>query len=303
MPPKAISQSLESMSQAQRERLAYLEMKAYFHGDLKRSDIEARFGVRPAAATRDMTAYRTLAPHNVEYDSGQRCYRPGPKFSPLFELSSQRVLAWLLMGFGDGLNLRLRKSVPCEGASPLVNPDLETLAIVTRAIAAGQAIRVSYLSLTSGASTKTLAPLALADNGLRWHLRAFDREKKRFSDFVLTRIAKAKVLDGPIEESESLAADAQWARIVSLEFAPHPGIKHPEAIEADYGMKNGALRLEVRAALAGYALRRWSVDCSADHRLSPSEYHLWLRNTQTLYGVESALLAPGYLSESADEIV
>ena len=294
MPEKIGLEALTALSQGQRERLAYLEMKAYFCGDLKRADIEARFGVRPAAATRDLTAYRGISPHNLEYDSGQRCYRPGPRFSPIFEISPARVLAWFLQGFGDGLNLKLRRSVPCDGQGALVAPNLETLATITRAITAGHAIKASYLSLTSGASSKVLVPLALADNGLRWHLRAFDREKSRFADFVLTRVVRAKAVEGPVSERETLTADAQWARIVTIELAPHPGLKHPEAIEADYGMTNGTLRLDVRAALAGYALHRWRVDCSPDYTLNPEEHHLCLSNPPTLYGVESAVMAPGY---------
>ncbi|MFA7238759.1 MAG: WYL domain-containing protein [Sulfuricellaceae bacterium] len=291
---KATSQLLRKTPRTQRERLAYLEMRAYFSGELRRSDIESRFGIKPAAATRDLSAYRELAPDNLEYDAGTRCYRPGPKFSALFEFSAERVLSWLLLGFGDGLDLRLRKTVPCEGPSSLVNPDMEILAAITRALCAQKPLRVTYLSLATGAASRVIIPIALADNGLRWHVRAYDREKARFGDFVLTRITKAKVLGETTSESELLMADTQWARIVDLELVPHPGITHSETVEADYGMENGMLILQTRAALAGYALRRWSVDCSPDHRLPSNEHHLWLRNTPTLYGVESAVMAPGY---------
>jgi hypothetical protein len=41
------------------------------------------------------------------------------------------------------------------------------------------------------------------------------------------------------------------------------------------------------------------VDCSPEHSLDPKEHHLWLNNPQTLYGVESAALAPGYNSVTA----
>jgi hypothetical protein len=58
--------------------------------------------------------------------------------------------------------------------------------------------------------------------------------------------------------------------------------------------KKDLLTLDMRAPLVGYALRRWSVDCSSEHSLDPKEHHLWLNNPQTLYGVESATLAPGY---------
>lgn len=283
----------EDLAQAQRERLAYLELRAYFVGELRRSDIEDRFGVRPAAATRDLSAYRALAPKNLTYDAPARCYRPTNAFKPAFDFAVERVLVWLLQGFGDGLDLKIRKAPPCEGPGNLVRPDLAILSTVTRAMCAKQAIKVSYLSLSSGAASRELVPVALADNGLRWHVRAFDRANARFGDFVLTRIAKAKEIDGPVAEGELLPADEQWARIVDMEVVPHPGVRWAQAVAADYGMEDGVLRLRARAALAGYMLRRWSIDCSPDHSLDPASHHLWLRNPQTLYGVESAVFAPG----------
>ena len=282
------------VSQTQRERLAFLELRAFFTGELRRGDIEARFGVKPAAASRDLSSYREIAPDNLDYDAPARCYRPSATFSPVFEFSTERVLAWLLQGFGDGLDLKLRQVAPCEGPGQLVKPDLEVLAAITRALVAKNALRVNYLSLSSGSKRRELVPVALADNGLRWHVRAFDRERDRFGDFVLTRIAKAQEIEGDVRESEQIGADEQWARIVEMELVPHPAIKWPKAVEADYAMTDGVLRIKSRAALAGYVLRRWSIDSSPDHRLDSASHHLWLRNPQTLYGVESAALAPGY---------
>ena len=287
------------LSQSQRERIAYLELKAYFAGELRRADIEERFGVKPAAATRDLTAYRQLAPANLSYDVLARCYRPAKTFKSVFEFSPDRVLAWLLHGFGDGLDLKLRKAAPCEGPGNLVRPDLDILATVTRAMCAKSALDVTYLSLSSGAASRELVPVALADNGLRWHVRAFDRSRSRFDDFVLSRITNATEVDGSVDEHELLGADEQWTRIVDLEVVPHPGVKQPKAIEADYGMNNGVLKIKTRAALAGYVLRRWSIDASPDHRLDPASHHLWLRNSPILYGVESATLAPGASSSGS----
>jgi hypothetical protein len=273
--------------------LAFLEQRAFFTGELSRGDIETRFGVKPAAASRDLGIYREMAPKNLDYDSVGRRYRPTASFSPIFEFHCERVLAWLLQGFGDGLELGLRPAMPCEGPGQLVRPNMGVLGAVTRAICAKRALRISYLSMSSGQRRREIVPIALADNGLRWHVRAFDRERQRFADFVLTRIVKAQELDGDTDERELLGADEQWARIVDMELVPHPGLKWPKAIEADYGMSDGVLRIKSRAALAGYVLRRWSIDASPDHRLDPSSHHLWLRNTPTLYGVDSAALAPG----------
>lgn len=50
-----------------------------------------------------------------------------------------------------------------------------------------------------------------------------------------------------------------------MELVPNPGLSWPKAVEADYGIVGGALRLKARGALAGYVLRRWSVDSTTDH--------------------------------------
>ena len=288
------------VSQTQRERLAFLELRAFFTGELRRGDIEARFGIKPAAASRDLSLYRDIAPANLEYDQASRCYRPSRAFKPVQDFHSERVLAWLLQGFADGRDLGLKQAAPCEGPGQWVKPDMAVLGAITRSMCAKQALRVSYLSLSSGSKRREIVPVALADNGLRWHVRSFDRERQRFSDFVLTRIAKAEVIDGEVAEAESLAADEQWVRMVEMEVVPHPGVKQPKAVEADYGMEDGVMRVKARAALAGYVLRRWSVDSSPDHRLDPASHHLWLRNPQTLYGVESSALAPGFAGSAGD---
>lgn len=281
------------LSQTQRERLAFLELRAFFTGELSRGDIESRFGIKPAAASRDLSIYREMAPGNLDYDSVGRRYRPTASFAPIFEFQCERVLAWLLQGFGDGLELGLRPATPCEGPGQLVQPDMAVLGAITRAMCSKRPVRISYLSMSSGQKRREVVPVALADNGLRWHVRAFDRERQRFADFVLTRIVKVQEIDGETDERELLGADEQWARIVDMELVPHPGLKWPKAVEADYAMSDGVLRIKTRAALAGYVLRRWSIDASPDHRLDPCSHHLWLRNTPTLYGVESAALAPG----------
>ena len=66
----------------------------------------------------------------------------------------------------------------------------------------------------------------------------------------------------------------------------------------DFDMKNGTLKLKVRGAIAGYVLQQWRVDCSPDHSLDPEMYRLWLKDPLALYGVQIAVLAPGYRVEA-----
>jgi hypothetical protein len=293
-----LNQAGESLHQAQRERLAYIELRVFFMGELRRVDLEHRFSIKPAAASRDLNAYKQLAPDNLVYDASQKTYRPGDNFNPVFGFSPERTLTWLMHGFGDELDLRLHKSVPSDSAQFLINPDFLVVARLTRAIHAGCAVEIEYLSLNSGSSTREIVPVALADNGQRWHVRAFDRRNQRFGDFVMTRIVRVSPLAAPPAAHECLATDQEWNALLPLQIAPHPGVRYPDAVIADYAMHGGELNLIVRAALAGYTLNRWRVDCSADHHLDPAIHHLWLKNRVMLEGVASAVLAPGYSEDS-----
>ena len=59
-------------------------------------------------------------------------------------------------------------------------------------------------------------------------------------------------------------------------------------------MLNGTLDVQLRAAVAGYVLRNWNVDCSREHTLEGPEFQLWLKNTPALYGVDNLAIAPGF---------
>ena len=168
---------------------------------------------------------------------------------------------------------------------------------MTRAIHQVCPLEIEYHSISSGRTEREIVAFALIDNGLRWHVRAFDRKSQEFRDFVITRITHPVVLKGqPVAAHETSNQDIQWTRIVELELVPHPDRPRPEITEMDYGMHDGMLRMKLRAATAGYILRKWSVDCSPDHSLRGYEFRLWLRDHLALYGVKNAVLAPGYRS-------
>ncbi len=289
------STQLSEMTQTQRDRLAFVELRLRFIGEIRRQDLVARFGIQAAAATRDLGQYKELGPRNLDYDTKGKVYVRGEWFRPVFDFPAERVLTWLSQGFGDGEPSRLRSLVTCEGSALSTNLDLEMLSVLTRAIHKKTAVEISYRALSSGLTTREFVPFALADNGQRWHVRGFDRRSGDFRDFVLNRIADTRLLAGPVHEQETADQDIQWNRIAEIELVPHPAnVQHPDTIEAEYGMKNGVLRMRVRAAMAGYLMRRWNVDCTDDHSLKGAEFHLWLRNRQALYGVTNLVLAPGY---------
>ena len=294
-------QRVGSLSQAQRERLTYLEFRLYFMGEIGRPDLSARFGVAPAGATRDIAMYRELAPENIDFHNSSKTYRISSGFVPIFEHPPERVLSALSLGFGDGVDGEPRSLLPCEFPATLNCPRMDVLAPICRAIHAKRPVAVRYQSMSSGASERVIVPFALVDTGLRWHVRAFDRKSAEFRDFVITRIQNPTALDDEPMSHELMDADIQWTRIVELDLVPHPSVSRPEIVQMDFGMQGGSIRLRVRAAVAGYMLLRWGVDASPDHSLNDHEYRLWLKDHLALYGVKNAILAPGYREPRPDD--
>jgi len=291
------TEQLADLTQPQRDRLAFVELRARFIGEIRRQDLVLRFGIQSAAATRDLAVYKNLSSGNIDYDSKAKSYVSADDFRPLFDFPPGRVLSWLTQGFGDGEPTRLRTWVASEVPTRLTHPDLNALAAVTRAIHQERPLEIEYHSISSGCTEREIVPFALIDNGLRWHVRAFDRKSQEFRDFVITRIKRPRLLKSSfVAPHESNDQDIQWNRIVELELVSHPDQPRPEITEMDYEMHGGVLRMNLRAAVAGYILRKWSVDCSPDHSLRGQEYRLWLRDPLAIYGVKNAILAPGYCS-------
>ncbi|WP_026337438.1 WYL domain-containing protein [Teredinibacter turnerae] len=285
---------LNDISQAQKERLRFIDFRLYFLATLNRNDLISRFGIKEAAATRDIAAYRELRPDNAEYDSNAKSYLKQGGFQPLFEYSSRDALATLASGIGDDSVVEQRAIMPCETPTTLTNPDVDVVAGMANAISLGKAVKMHYYSLSSGDTEREFVPFTFVNNGLRWHVRGYDRLKKRFGDFVLTRIDSAQVIRGAPDEHEKRLADNQWNRIVELCIVPHPSLENPKGVEMDYAMEDGILKVNLRAAVAGYLLRLWNVDCSVDHSINDAASHLWLKNTLALYGVDNLKIAPGY---------
>lgn len=289
---------LSELSAAQRRRLTYIEFRVWFYGEVVRKDVLEHFELATAAGTRDLALYKELAPGNVSYERKAYWYAPG--FTPLFEHPVDRVLAALTCGFGAGESVASSALISHAVPPRLNQPQLETLATVTRTIHRGGVLNLTYHSMKKGAGTRQIVPHSLVDSGLRWHVRAFDRTKGHFRDLVMTRMEHVKPVDTqPPTPEERVTADEQWQRQVTLTLLPHPAHPHAKVIARDFGMQLGRLSVTLRAAIAGYVLRQWQVDCSVDAHLQGPEFRLWLANRRELDGVGSAALAPGYRPSSA----
>jgi len=289
---------LEKLAFSQKQRLAYIDFCLLFKGSIYRQDLIKRFEVGLSAGSRDFNLYKELAPQNLEYDVKQKRYFQTSEFTPLFNHDAKRSLIKLANDISDGFDAIGDLRFPVEAPSSLNVPDIFVVAKIVQAILNERALEINYTSLSSGSGKREIVPHSIVDNGMRWHVRAFDRKAESFRDFVLTRISNVKPI-GNYEFGEDSDSDTEWQRMISLQLTPHPNnVKFPKAIEMDYGMQNELLTIDVRAAMAGYLLRRWNVDCTEEATLNGPEYQLWLRNRTSLMNTSNLAIAPGYENNS-----
>lgn len=287
---------LDTLGFAQKQRLAYIDFCLLFKGAIYRQDLISRFEVGLSAGSRDFNIYKELAPKNMRYHSIEKRYVQTEQFQPVFEHDATRTLVKMANDISDGFDGIGDVHYPVESPSNLNVPNIFIVARLVQAILNKKAVSVIYTSLSSGSGARELVPHSIVDNGLRWHIRAFDRKSQSFRDFVLTRISKVTIKEAG-KEDEQASADQEWQRLIPLQLVPHPkNVKYATAIEMDYGMENSQLLISVRAAMAGYLLRRWNVDCTERGVLEGAEYQLWLQNRFTLNKVDNLAIAPGYLN-------
>ena len=84
---------LAELTQPQRDRLAFIELRVRFVGEIRRQDLVARFGIQSAAATRDLALYKEIAPGNIDYDAKGKAYVLGDDFKSIFDFPPERVLS------------------------------------------------------------------------------------------------------------------------------------------------------------------------------------------------------------------
>jgi hypothetical protein len=283
-----------SFSYAQQQRLAFIDFCLQYFGQMARADLVQHFNTGLASGTRDFTLYKELAPNNLILKHQTKLYYRSESFVPIFEHDPETILTSLCRGFGDGFASKIKASETCFDAIRLIHPNSDTIATLMRAIQYQQVLYCEYVSISSGASHRELIPHAIVNNGHRWHIRAFDRKSNGFRDFVCTRFINMTKTAKRAQRLELSAADIAWSTMLPITLKPHPKLSHSLAIELDYNMVNGELALEVRAALVGYLLQQWQVDCSINNQLNEKQYPLALVNVDVLKNCDNAILAPGF---------
>jgi hypothetical protein len=247
------------------QRLEFIDFRLYWEGRVNRSDLIDFFEVSVPQASADLTQYQEQAKGNAVYDKTRKAYVAGPKFRPVFfDPSADQYLAQLRM-IQSGLlpeEEAWAVRLPSYSILPILRRriDPNTLRLVLTAIRSGEALHVSYQSMSAPQpKQRWLAPHALGFDGARWHARAWCFKREAFRDFVLSRVV---AIDDARPSPIAPADDVGWQREVTLRIGPHPALKDGKrrAVELDYGMSDGVFEVATRACLAYYCMRQFGLD-------------------------------------------
>ncbi|MEE9446495.1 MAG: WYL domain-containing protein [Arenicellales bacterium] len=268
-----------------RQRLNYIEVKAFYTGVVSRSDVAQTFAMSDPAATKDLKLYNDLAPKNLIYKQSEFGFIPNPDFSPILSTLAPAL----------GLNLIMQNTpsqwLATEGApiygiaaeglpQPLRLPSKEIVSNITRAIFQGKKLSIHYASLSERGDglTRLIEPHSLVNTGVRWHVRAYNEDSFDFRDFVLSRMLDAKLSDEAAESSQEY--DEEWMESIDLKLSPHPQLSAQQQLNilADYSEDGTRIEFSLRRALIGYVLNALSVDTTEDQSLNPNAHPLVLLN-------------------------
>lgn len=266
------------------KRLEFIEFRLFWEGGINRADIIDQFGVSVPQASKDLTLYEEKAPGNLRYDKSAKRYRASDEFKPAFlEPNASAYLAHLrsTVGPDDGPTSGWLAAAPDYDAMPIPNRriDVAVLRSILTAIREHKSLEIQYQSMNSNRPSpewRRVTPHALANDGLRWHVRAYCHIEHKFKDFIISRCMSTRRFDEP---GATAADDRLWHDRFKVALSPNPALGESQraVIAQDYEMSEGIAEVSVRKALLYYFQKRLRLDV-ADKLDNPHEVPVVVAN-------------------------
>ena len=256
---------LQDLKTSIRRRFEFIEFQLNWEGSVGRKKLQDQFSISPQQATIDLNSYMDACPSNMNYDPRQKTYVPSPKFRPVLTRgeASEYLMHLEILHHGYREEDEIwATSIPVFDAvsvhSRRIHP--QVLKHVLLCMRSRSCLKGRYISLSSdNAGFRILLPHAIASDGHRWHIRAFDTENARYSDFVLSRLEKTEPRGQP---GQDVPEDTAWNTYVEVILKADPSLDRSkkERLEFEYRMTNGQLHITVRQAMLFYYLRHYGFD-------------------------------------------
>ena len=242
------------------ERFAFLEMLAFWMGEVRNKDLENQFGITRQQAYKDFALHQKLHPeHLIKLDKA--CYGfADDRLPQYFHGGLDEFLVWLETG-----HFALSHPLPNTCATRLELPERNisrrVIATLVKAIHQNARVEVNYVSLSNPEKEgRIFSPHSIVKAGARFHVRGYCEKSQGFRDLVLSRFRGEAEIEGP--SPHSIDKDEAWQTIVTLILSPDPRLSpvQREVLANDYQMKGDRLCVDTRAALADYLLREMQVN-------------------------------------------
>ncbi len=264
-------------------RMEFIEFRLLWEGVINRSDIVDQFDVSAPQATNDLGQYKEAAPTNIEYDLSEKRYFASSTFQPRFlkpdadqYLSQLKLIADHVVTADD----TWLSVIPSNYAIPIPHRCVEVgiLKPLINAIRNQKSVEVHYQSMSikhPDPIWRWITPHAFANDGMRWHVRAFCHIEHRFKDFILSRFLEIGKEDAP---GALAIQDKGWNEFIDVILVPNPALSKSQRdiISRDYGMDEGKLKISVRKAILYYFKRRLQLD--VQDALKPHEVPVVVEN-------------------------
>ncbi len=268
------------------ERLKFIEFCLFWDGKVSRPRISKQFNISSQQASSDLKKYKINAPTNIEYSLEKRRYLKTSAFKPaLLQSFAQKYIDCLesvQRGHSKPKDTWISELPEIDGLSiPSRKIKDRSFRNLIKAMHRGESLEIKYTARTSsGATVRRITPVALGNDGNRWHVRGFDHDKSRFSDFTISRISGTRDRQ---KSDITLKDDTAWNTKVIIEIIPNEKLdaKKQEALELEYEMRSGILKVNTTKAMLYYYLRQYGFNprpLSGDIMPNDSSYYLQIKN-------------------------
>ncbi len=242
------------------ERFAFLEMLAFWKGEVRNKDLENQFGITRQQAYKDFALHQQLHPeYLIKLDKA--CYGFADNRQPqYFNGGLDEFLIWLETGH-FALSHPLPDTCAIRLELPERNISRHVIATLVKAINQNSRVEVNYVSLSNPEKEgRIFSPHSIVKAGTRFHVRGYCEKSQGFRDLVLSRFRGDAEIEGP--SPHSIAKDEAWQTIVTLILSPDPRLSpaQREVLANDYQMEGDQLQIKARAALVDYLLREMQVN-------------------------------------------
>jgi len=249
------------------QRLEFIDFRLFWEGEINRSALSRQFGISTPQASNDLKRYEELAPGNLAYDKSQKRYFSSLSFRPKFQppdadqyLSRLRGVADHTISQGDAWFSQM----PSAESMPLPQRRVEAnlLRTMLSAIRRSRSIRVLYQSMNSNRPEplwRWISPHAFANDGLRWHVRAYCHLDRKFKDFLLPRFLE---VDGDAPQEASAELDRAWREFFNVVLIPNPelSLNQRSIVAQDYCMEDSRISISIRCSFLYYFQKRLRLD-------------------------------------------